>query len=66
MNVNINEQAYKIVEDYLNKINKPEKNYISNDTIFTFVIGIHDRVRYLIEQFLSDKNTKNESKNKQG
>ena len=61
MNVNINEQAYKIVEDYLNKINKPEKNYISNDTIFTFVIGIHDRVRYLIEQFLTDKNTKNET-----
>ena len=61
MNVNINEQAYKIIEDYLIKINKPEKNFISNDTIFTFVIGIHDRVRYLIEQFLTDKNTKNET-----
>ena len=60
MNVNINEQAYALIDEYLSKINKPDNNYISNDTILTFVVGIHDRIRYIIEQFLSDKNTKNE------
>ena len=60
MNLIINEQAYALIDEYLSKINKPDNNYISNDTILTFVVGIHDRIRYIIEQFLSDKNTKNE------
>ena len=61
MNVEINEKAYKIVDDYLLKINNPEKNFISNDVLFTFVIGLYDKVRYNIEQYLTEKNQNNEN-----
>ena len=61
MNIGINEQAHKLVEEYLSKINNPNKNFTTNNTIFTFVIGVHDKVRYFIEQFLTDKNTQNET-----
>ena len=61
MNIKINEEAHKLVEEYLSRINKPNKNFTTNDTIFTFVIGVHDKVRYLIEQYLTDKNTQNEA-----
>ena len=61
INIAINEQSYKLVDYYLSRIVKPEKNYISNDIVFNFVIGIHDRIRYLIEQYLTEKDKKNES-----
>ena len=61
MNIAINEKSYKLVEYYSTRISNPEKNYISNNIVFTFVIGMHDRVRYLIEQYLTEKDKKNES-----
>ena len=60
MNVEINEKADFLVDEYLIKINKPEKTYISNDMIFTFVVGLYNKIRYRIEQFLTDKNQSNE------
>jgi len=60
MNVEINEKADFLVDEYLIKINKPEKSYISNDMIFTFVVGLYNKIRYRIEQFLTDKNQSNE------
>ena len=60
MNIKINEQSYKIVEDYLSKINKPEQNFISNNIVLTFIIGIHDRIRFIVQEYLTDKNTNNE------
>ena len=60
MNVEINEKADFLVDEYLIKINKPEKTFISNDIIFTFVVGIYNKIRYKIEQFLTDKNQNNE------
>ena len=59
MNVKIKEKAYKLVEDYLSKINNPNQNLISNDTILIFIIGIYDRIRNIIEQYLTDNNDKN-------
>ena len=61
MNVEINEMAYKLVDEYLSRINSPENNFISNDTLFTFVIGLYDKVRFNIERFLNEKNENNET-----
>ena len=60
LNISINEQSNKLVDFYLSRINKPEKNFISNDIVFTFVIGMHDRIKYLIEKYLTDEK-KNEN-----
>jgi len=54
-NIEINEQVNKLVDEYMSRINNPEKNFISNNTIITFVIGLHDKVRYNIEQLLTNK-----------
>ena len=64
MNVEINEAAFKLVDEYLSRINNPNNNFISNDTLFTFVIGLYDKVRFNIEQFLNEKNQNNENKYK--
>ena len=55
LNIGINEQVNKLVDEYMSRINNPEKNFISNNTIITFVIGLHDKVRYNIEQLLTNK-----------
>lgn len=55
LNIGINEQVNKLVDEYMSRINNPEKSFISNDTIITFVIGLHDKVRYNIEQLLTNK-----------
>ena len=64
MNIEINETAIKLVDEYLSRINNPKNNFVSNDTLFTFVIGLYDKVRFNIEQFLKEKNQNNENKYK--
>ena len=64
MNIEINEMAIKLVDEYLSRINNPKNNFVSNDTLFTFVIGLYDKVRFNIEQFLKEKNQNNENKYK--
>jgi len=64
MNIEINETAIKLVDEYLSIINNPKNNFVSNDTLFTFVIGLYDKVRFNIEQFLKEKNQNNENKYK--
>lgn len=64
MNIEINEAAIKLVDEYLSRINNPKNNFVPNDTLFTFVIGLYDKVRFNIEQFLKEKNQNNENKYK--
>ena len=64
MNIEINEMAIKLVDEYLSRINNPKNNFVPNDTLFTFVIGLYDKVRFNIEQFLKEKNQNNENKYK--
>jgi tetratricopeptide (TPR) repeat protein len=64
MNIEINETANRLVDEYLSRFNNPINNFVPNDTIFTFVIGLYDKVRYNIELFLKEKNQNNENKYK--
>ena len=64
MDISMNEKARKIVEYYKSNILTPGKNIVSQDTIFTFVIGFHDKIRCLTENYLINKNENEQAKYK--
>ena len=64
LDLSVNDKAQKIVDFYISLVTKPGKNLLSNDAIFTFVVGLHDKIRYLSEKFLVDKNDYNKEKYK--
>ena len=64
LDLSINDKAQKIVDYYISQTSKPEKNLSSNDVILTFIIGLHDKVRYISEKFMIDKNKFHQEKYK--
>lgn len=64
MDSSINGMAKKIVEYYKSNLLTPGKNIVSQEAIFTFVIGFHDKIRSLTENFLINKNENEQIKYK--
>ena len=64
LDISINDKAQKIIDYYISNISSPEKNIISHDAVFTFIIGFYDRIRYISEKYLVDKNQYNQEKYK--
>ena len=64
LDIFLNDKAQKIVDSYISKISTPEQNLISHEDVFTFIIGLHDRMRYISEKFLTDKNKYKQEKYK--
>ena len=62
LDLSMNDKSQKIIDYYISKIASPSKNLISHDSVFTFIIGIHDRIRYLSEKYLTDGNQYNQEK----
>ena len=60
----MNDKAQKLIDYYIQNIIVPDKKFISHNTTFTFVIGLHDRIRYISENFLTDNNINNKDKYK--
>lgn len=60
----INDKAQKIVDYYISTNATPGKNLLSNDAIFVFVVGLFDRIRFVSEKYLRDKNQYNQEKYK--
>ena len=64
IDISMNEQAQKLIDYYLQNIAVPTKNYISHNITFSFIVGLHDRIRYFSENYLTDNNTNNQEKYK--
>ena len=64
LDISIHDQASKIIDYYTQKLINPEKNIISHDEVFTFIIGLHDRIRYISEKYLTDNNKNNKEQYK--
>ena len=64
LDISINDKAQKIVDYYISYISSPQKSIISHEAVFTFIIGFHDRIRYISEKYLVDKNQYNQEKYK--
>ena len=64
LDLSMNDKAQKIVDYYITNLSSPTKNLISHDAIFSFVIGIHDRIRAISEKYLDDNNQYNQEKYK--
>ena len=64
INKEIKEQSIINYNAMNNNMNIEINEIVSNDTLFTFVIGLYDKVRFNIEQFLKEKNQNNENKYK--
>ena len=62
MDISMREKARKIIEYYKSNLLTPGKNIVSQDTIFTFVIGFHDKIRCLTENYLINKNENDQAK----
>ena len=62
--ISINDKATKIVDYYIQKLLIPEKNFLSHDEVFTFMIGLHDRIRYISEKYITDNNKNNKEQYK--
>ena len=64
LDLSINDKTQKILDFYIDSLSKPEKKLISNDAVFTFIIGIHDKIRYISEKYIIDRNKYNQEKYK--
>ena len=64
LDISMNEQAQKLIDYYTQNISVPTKNYISHNITFSFIVGLHDRIRYISENYLTDNNTNNQEKYK--
>ena len=64
VDLSINDKTQKILDFYIDSLSNPEKKLIVNDAIFTFIIGIHDKIRYISEKYLIDRNKYNQEKYK--
>ena len=62
LDISISDKAKKIIDYYISNALTPGKNLFSHDSIFTFIIGLHDRIRNFSENYFS-KNNSTEDKN---
>ena len=60
--ISINEKAQKIIDYYISNTNTPGKNLLSHEALFSFIIGLHDRIRYISEKYLTEANKYNQEK----
>jgi tetratricopeptide (TPR) repeat protein len=64
LDISTNDKAQKLIDYYIQNIIVPDKKFISHNITFTFAIGLHDRIRYISENFLTDNNINNKDKYK--
>jgi tetratricopeptide (TPR) repeat protein len=64
LDIVMNDKAQKLIDYYIQNIIVPDKKFISHNITFTFVIGLHDRIRYISENFLTDNNINSKDKYK--
>ena len=64
LDISMNDKAQKIINYYIQNVPIPGKNLNIHDAVFTFIIGLHDRIRYYSESYLTVSNKYNQEKYK--